>query len=783
MITDLRYVVALLFIGTAGLLFYLIHVIRERREPIREDIKLFLIFMFIEGTANSLDEMSFSRMSCAVFFGISAAAMDFLLFYLYHAVRFFVNRPPMQDTLRKGWFLITLLDSLSMLLSISTGHAFTVEEVAGKAFWQLHYYPYMLIRLGFFYFVIAIILLELIEKIYSVPKIYWRQYLPVLFTILVLTVWDAFSMFSQVPINLSLLGNTILGMEILYFSMGYIPGTVFNKIIASSIETQADGILFTDTDDACIYLNASAKEILHIDGPEEARKQIASWEQEGLLQQDRSGSADFTRGENKNKRYLRVERQFLQDKRERKVGNLFRIKDRTLEREEERTREYQVTHDSLTGALNREGFYLEARQKMFLDTAAEWVILRINFRDFKYINNFFGSKRGDEILKSTANILRIDLTQQDLLARLYGDDFVILTTRGRYREERYQKILNLLSRDVVETFYTIYIHMGVYYVEDPNMDISLMCDKAALAIEKIKQDSNNGIAVYTDRMMEKELHEKDVINHFKAAMAVDEFRIYLQPQVTPTGKLVSCEALARWVKADGEVVSPDEFIPSLEKNGLIYQLDQYVWSCAARTLASWKQAGHEDVSISVNVSPRDIYYVDLYHTFVTLVEKNGIEAENLKIEFTETTIMQNVDRYIELIRNLRAYGFAIEMDDFGSGYSSLGILKSISADILKIDRSFIEEAEASKKGHVILQSVIDMASALRMPVVMEGVETREQVELLTAMGCSMFQGFYFAKPMSVHDFEEEYFRPKNEEGRMVHPTLEEYYFRTRRGNR
>ena len=325
--------------------------------------------------------------------------------------------------------------------------------------------------------------------------------------------------------------------------------------------------------------------------------------------------------------------------------------------------------------------------------------------------------------------------------------------------------------------------MGVYYVEDPNMDISLMCDKAALAIEKIKQDSNNGIAVYTDRMMEKELHEKDVINHFKAAMAVDEFRIYLQPQVTPTGKLVSCEALARWVKADGEVVSPDEFIPSLEKNGLIYQLDQYVWSCAARTLASWKQAGHEDISISVNVSPRDIYYVDLYHTFVTLVEKNGIEAENLKIEFTETTIMQNVDRYIELIRNLRAYGFAIEMDDFGSGYSSLGILKSISADILKIDRSFIEEAEASKKGHVILQSVIDMASALRMPVVMEGVETREQVELLTAMGCSMFQGFYFAKPMSVHDFEEEYFRPKNEEGRMVHPTLEEYYFRTRRGNR
>ena len=137
------------------------------------------------------------------------------------------------------------------------------------------------------------------------------------------------------------------------------------------------------------------------------------------MQQDRSGSADFTRGENKNKRYLRVERQFLQDKRERKVGNLFRIKDRTLEREEERTREYQVTHDSLTGALNREGFYLEARQKMFLDTTAEWVILRINFRDFKYINNFFGSKRGDEILKSTANILRIDLTQQDLLARLY----------------------------------------------------------------------------------------------------------------------------------------------------------------------------------------------------------------------------------------------------------------------------------------------------------------------------------------------------------------------------
>ena len=199
-----------------------------------------------------------------------------------------------------------------------------------------------------------------------------------------------------------------------------------------------------------------------------------------------------------------------------------------------------------------------------------------------------------------------------------------------------------------------------------------------------------------------------------------------------------------------------EFIPVFEKNGMIVKLDQYMWEAACKQLRKWKDEGKKDMYISVNISPKDFYFMDVKQVLVDLVKKYNIEPRKLKLEITETAIMTNIDNPVEILDGLRKEGFIIEMDDFGSGYSSLNMLKDIYVDILKIDMAFLRKSNDEERGRKILKTMIQLAKDLEMPTITEGVETLEQVEFLKAMGCKMFQGYYFAQPMDVATFEEKY---------------------------
>lgn len=201
---------------------------------------------------------------------------------------------------------------------------------------------------------------------------------------------------------------------------------------------------------------------------------------------------------------------------------------------------------------------------------------------------------------------------------------------------------------------------------------------------------------------------------------------------------------------------PGEFIPVFEKNGMIVKLDQYMWEAACKQLRKWKDEGKKDMYISVNISPKDFYFMDVKQVLTDLVKKYNIEPQKLKLEITETAIMTNIDNPVEILDGLRKEGFIIEMDDFGSGYSSLNMLKDIYVDILKIDMAFLRKSSDEERGRKILKTMIQLAKDLEMPTITEGVETLEQVEFLKAMGCKMFQGYYFAKPMDVATFEEKY---------------------------
>ena len=313
-----------------------------------------------------------------------------------------------------------------------------------------------------------------------------------------------------------------------------------------------------------------------------------------------------------------------------------------------------------------------------------------------------------------------------------------------------------MQEEIKNSSFRLHVIAGVYDIHNIEEPVSIMCDKANLASETIRTDYHSNIAYYDDNLLERSIEERRIIGEFERALVEQQFVMFLQPQVDENGAAHGAEALVRWQHPERGLLSPAVFIDVLERTGLIYKLDRYIWDKAAEKLGEWKKIGAEQYHISVNISTRDFYLVDVYETFVELVRKYDISPDNLKLEITETALMSDFKKNIEILKRLQDFGFKIEIDDFGSGYSSLNMLKDISADVLKIDRGFLRASENEIKGKDILESIIVLAKKLGMEVITEGVETEKQLVMLTKMGCKMFQGYYFSKPIPVSEFEEKY---------------------------
>ena len=355
-------------------------------------------------------------------------------------------------------------------------------------------------------------------------------------------------------------------------------------------------------------------------------------------------------------------------------------------------------------------------------------------------------------------MLRSGRLGAEVIGRIHGDHFAFLVKRENFDEGAVRECFHQLSRKIEDSEYVLQYCVGVYEVRDPAEDVFVMCDHANIAISSIRQESDIIVAYYNDNMMKHILRENEVIAEFDPALKAGQFRIFLQPIVKADGELTGAEALVRWFRENGEMVPPGDFIGILEESGLIYKLDLFVWEEAAKTLNNWKGTPLEKLSVSVNISPRDIIYVDIEKEFEKLVRRYDIPRSKLNLEFTETTLMSDVERYIDLVASLREKGFHVEVDDFGSGYSSLNMLKDIRADVLKIDMGFLQETENREQSRIILASIVEMAGKLRMTVITEGVEKDSQVRLLAEMGCDLFQGYFFSRPVSVEEFEGKYLK-------------------------
>ena len=420
----------------------------------------------------------------------------------------------------------------------------------------------------------------------------------------------------------------------------------------------------------------------------------------------------------------------------------------------DRKMQHQMGHDELTDVCNWE--HLLQKAEVLYRTDTPRYIIYSDIAEFKLINELFGRETGNRILQKQAEQMKRYASEGCVYGRLGEDHFIFIVEQDKFSEDILHACRQELQKQLSDSVYNIQVYYGIYPAEHFREPLASMCDKASLAVDAIKGDRQRFISYYSEQMLEQALSCKTVLDEFDAALKSGEFQIYLQPQIeVNTGKIYGAEALVRRIKADGSLVPPGDFIPIYEKSGLISRLDLYVWEQAAKQISDWKNQG-VDMRISVNISPRDFYYFEIHKIFADLVKRYNISPEYLNIEITETTIMSDVPNVRQEIQKLQQSGFIVEMDDFGSGYSSLNTLKDIDVDILKIDMGFIRETSNGEKAKIILDAIVKMAKKLQMPVITEGVETAEQVHTLTKMGCDMFQGYYFSKPISVADFEDAY---------------------------
>ena len=416
--------------------------------------------------------------------------------------------------------------------------------------------------------------------------------------------------------------------------------------------------------------------------------------------------------------------------------------------------------DELTGAFNTEKFYLEANRMMSREKDGNFAVLYVDFENFRYVNDVFGYDYGDLLLKNYARLVMGRMGENEALGRVMADHFVIL----RHYEKK-EDVLNA-QKEIDEEFLDsvaaasnhdlMTVACGICCREDlpGTADAAVMVNSANFAQKTVKNTPGVKYGFYDEKIHQKLIEETNIRSRMQKGLDDEEFVVYLQPKVgVQGGEIEGAEALVRWNVPGHGLLSPGLFIPVLEKNLFIGKVDRYVFEKVCCWLRKRLDCGARVMPISVNVSKIQFYNSDFINVYAEIKNRYKIPDGLIEIELTESVIFEHEEYLMEMVTQLHRNGFLCSLDDFGSGYSSLGLLKDLAIDVLKMDGMFFRISVNVEREHTIVKSVINMIRELNICTVAEGVEREDQVEFLKTTGCDLIQGFIYYKPMPIEDFE------------------------------
>ncbi|MCM1184716.1 MAG: GGDEF domain-containing protein [Roseburia sp.] len=427
---------------------------------------------------------------------------------------------------------------------------------------------------------------------------------------------------------------------------------------------------------------------------------------------------------------------------------------------EERRKKKQMQNllyvDDLTGGDTHAKFLRDVEQKAkgaYRDAA----FVMMDLDDFKLVNELFGYEEGNSVLRYTWSVLKKHCREEECLGRSIADRFVLwlyFENKGEI-EHRITEMVNEIQQYAIPqaSEYILNPVFGIYYVDKGDEDVEAMQNCAALVHNLAKQERSNNYKVYTDVMKEKMLQKKQLSDQIEFAYKNHEFVAFYQPKYEAmTQKLAGAEALVRWRKPDGQTISPGLFIPLAEESGFVRKLDEYIFREVCTAQKRWLDMGLKVVPVSVNLSQRHLENPEFVDEYKRIVDETGVPIEYIQLEITESAMYEKKKEFTEIVERLHELGFVILMDDFGTGYSTLMMLKYIPVDVMKLDKSFVDDFD-DVRGSQIIRCVMRLAQDLQIAITAEGVETKEQYEFLKSIGCDTIQGYYFAKPMPAEEYE------------------------------
>lgn len=413
----------------------------------------------------------------------------------------------------------------------------------------------------------------------------------------------------------------------------------------------------------------------------------------------------------------------------------------------------RLGRDRLTDFYNKEAFFEEVSKVLKKDEKKDYAILAMNITKFKIINDMFGMEEGDKLLRHTADVMREKIIGEDVIfSRFVADEFYIMVEK----REDFSIILKEIENEIKEynKNINILISFGIYKLEARDIEINVACDRAKIAADTIKDKYDVLYSFYDEKIVNKVLEEYKLSSSMKASLKNKDFKVFLQPKCDlVTRKTIGAEALIRWIHPEFGFITPDKFIPLFERNGFITNVDMFVLECVCKKIRKWLDEGVTPVKISVNLSRVDICNPLLGEMILGIINSYNINPKYISFEITETAYTENSTQLITAVTELKKLGFTIEMDDFGSGYSSLNMLDELPLDILKLDMKFLENRMETKSRQNIISFVSDLAKLLKLSFVAEGIEKEEQLILLRDMGCEYGQGYYFSRPVPQEEFD------------------------------
>ncbi|MBU3188226.1 EAL domain-containing protein [Clostridium bowmanii] len=525
----------------------------------------------------------------------------------------------------------------------------------------------------------------------------------------------------------------------------------FNKLKVTTLGYRMEDIpekityqFFTDKIHPEDYQNTMNAMILHIQG------KASTYETQYRIQaKDKSWKWFYDRG--------KITQRGIDGKPEFIAGIIFDItarKEQELKLKEENKN--LIYTDELTNGANKNSFKLHA-EKLIKDDANQYVFIVLDIDNFKLINDLFGHEQGDSLLKHMAYVLSQQINQDEVFARITDDKFFLLLEYSDKNklESRFNKINEEISSFEFLTNFNIVICSGIFVINNTDMTLDTMSDRAILAVNMIKGGYTSAYSFYDDNIRNKIIMESSIENEMHEALKNGDFKVFLQPKYDfKSEKIAGAEALIRWQHPQKWIVMPDNFIPLFEKNGFVTKIDMYVFEEICKLQKEWALEGLKPLVVSINQSRLHLNNPAYVDTLKSIFDKYNIQPEVIELELTESVFSNNIDIVLDVTRRLHNIGFRISIDDFGSGYSSLNVLKDIFIDVIKLDREFLKDTLNTARGKIIIKSIIAMSKELEIETVAEGVETKDHVEFLREIGCDLAQGYYYAKPMPVSYFKD-----------------------------